>query len=220
VLTNDFVAFAMLPRLLARLQREAPGVRLHVRAFQEHVVPADLERGDADLSLGFAPEVPPGHQAGGLFTDRFVFVARKGHPAVPGRITLATYTRLLHVLVSHAPNARGVVDDVLAAQGLSRQVALRLSHFLLVPPVVAATDYVAALSEIVARPMARTLPLQILKMPLRVPSGTVRLFWSDRTTASPAHAWLRTVVTDVGRQTETSPPRVSQNGMRARSPAW
>ena len=106
VMTNDFVAFAMLPRLLARLQREAPGVRLHVRAFQEHVVPAELDRGDADLSLGFAPSLPAGHQAVDLFRDRFVFIARKGHPGVPGRITLSRYTRLAHVLVSHEPNAR------------------------------------------------------------------------------------------------------------------
>ncbi|HXJ21494.1 MAG TPA: LysR family transcriptional regulator [Polyangia bacterium] len=202
IMTNDFVAVAMLPRLLARLQREAPGVRLHVRAFQEHVVPSDLDRGDADLSLGFALSLPAGHQAVDLFRDRFVFVARQGHPAVPGRITLATYTRLAHIVVSHEPNARGVVDDALAERGLTRQVALRLSHFLLVPPVVAATDYVAALSEIVARPAARTLRLQILKMPLQVPSGMVRLIWSDRTTASPAHAWLRGVVAEIGRQTE------------------
>ena len=94
-----------------------------------------------------------------------------------------------------------MVDDALATLGLTRQVALRLSHFLLVPPVVAATDYVAALSEVVARPLSRRLPLQLLKMPLQVPTATVRLIWNDRTTASPAHAWLRGVVAEVGHQT-------------------
>jgi DNA-binding transcriptional LysR family regulator len=201
IVTNDFVAFALLPRLLARLQREAPRVRLHVRAFQQHVVSPDLARGEADLALGFAGALPPGHHALDLFQDRFVFVARKGHPQVRGRLTLAAYTRLAHVLVSHEPNARGVVDDALAARGLSRSVALRLSHFLLVPPVLAATDYVAALSALVARPFARSLPLQVRPMPLEIPPGTVRLFWHDRTDASPAHAWLRGVVAQIGRQT-------------------
>ena len=154
-MTNDFVAFAMLPRLLARLQREAPGVRLQVRAWQEHVVPPELARGDADLVLGFNRGLPAGHHATPLFEDRFVFVAREGHPVVRGKITLATYTKLAHVLVSHEPNARGVVDDVLAQRGLTRNVALRVSHFLLVPPIIAATDYVAALSEIVAEPAAK-----------------------------------------------------------------
>jgi DNA-binding transcriptional LysR family regulator len=198
IVTNDFVAFAMLPRLLARLQREAPGVRLHVRAFQEHVVPPDLARGDADLVLGFSRALPPGHEGTDLFADHFVFVARQGHPRVHGRITLATYTKLSHVLVSHEPNARGIVDDALAQRGLSRQVVLRLSHFLLVPAVIAGTDYVAALSEAVARPFARSLPLQLLKMPLDVGTGTVRMIWHERTTASPPHAWFRRVVQQVG----------------------
>ena len=213
IVTNDFVAFAMLPRLLARLQREAPAVRLQIRAWQEHSVPPELARGDADLVLGFNRGLPPGHHAAPLFQDRFVFVARRGHPAVRGKITLATYTKLAHVLVSQEPNARGVVDEVLAERGLTRNVALRVSHFLLVPPILAATDYVAALSEIVARPMAEQLPLQILKMPLNVPGATVQMVWHERTGKSPAHAWLRGVVEEVGRGIE-----VTCEASRARAP--
>ncbi|HEY7376894.1 MAG TPA: LysR substrate-binding domain-containing protein, partial [Polyangia bacterium] len=115
-----------------------------------------------------------------------------------GKITLAGYTKLAHVLVSHEPNARGVVDDVLAQRGLTRNVALRVSHFLLVPPILAATDYVAALSQIVARPMALGLPLQLLPMPMQVPTAMVQMIWHERTAASPAHAWLRRVIAEVG----------------------
>jgi DNA-binding transcriptional LysR family regulator len=199
ILTNDFVAFALLPRLLPRLEREAPGVRLQVRAWQEHSVPPDLARGDADLVLGFNRGLPSGHHAARLFDDRFVFVARKGHPLVRGKITLATYTKLSHIIVSQEPNARGVIDDALATRGLSRHVALRLSHFLLVPPIVATTDHVAALSELVARPMAEQLPLQLLKMPIEGGGATVHMAWHERTAASPAHVWLRGLVEEVGK---------------------
>jgi DNA-binding transcriptional LysR family regulator len=217
ILTNELVAFAMLPPLLARLDREAPGVRLQVRAWQLHTVPPDLARGEADLALGFHAGPPAGHQAEPLFLDRFAFVARKGHPLVRGRITLATYTKLRHVLVSNEPNARSVVDDVLAERGLSRAVALRLSHFLLVPPVVASTDYVAALSEVVARPAARRLPLQVL--PMRFPAGeaTVRMLWHERTESSPAHAWLRGFVCEVGRSIAASYKLGETGRRRARS---
>jgi DNA-binding transcriptional LysR family regulator len=216
IVTNDFVAFAMLPRLLARLQREAPRVRLQVRAWQEHYVPPDLARGDADLVLGFHRGLPAGHQETPLFDDHFVFVARKGHPRVHGSITLPTYTKLAHVLVSHEPNGRGVVDDVLARRGLTRTVALRVSHFLLVPPILAATDYVAALSEIVARPMARSLPLQILRMPIAVPGAPVQMIWHERTHSSPAHAWLRGVIAEVGRGIAASCDSVASARPRAR----
>jgi DNA-binding transcriptional LysR family regulator len=205
IMTNDYVAYALLPRLLARLQHEAPGVRLQIRAWQEHVVPSELARGDADLMLGFIPRgLPAGHDALPLFKDRFVFVARQGHPKVRGKITLATYTKLAHVLVSHEPNARGIVDEVLAQRGLSRHVSLRVSHFLLVPPILATTDYVAAQSQLVVRPVAESLKLQILKMPIEVPGATVQAVWHERTAVSPAHAWLRGVVGEVGRGIETS----------------
>jgi DNA-binding transcriptional LysR family regulator len=201
IMTNDFVAFALLPRLLTRLQREAPRVRLQVRAWQEHGIPPELARGDVDLVLGFNRGQPPGHHATPLFDDRFVLVARKGHPLVRGKVTLAQYTnpKLRHIIVSQEPNARGVVDDALAQRGLSRNVALRLSHFLLVPPIVATSDYVAALSELVARPMAGSLSLQILKLPLDAGGAKVHLGWHERTSASPAHAWLRALVEEVGR---------------------
>jgi|KBSMisStandDraft_5_1062788.scaffolds.fasta_scaffold533363_2 DNA-binding transcriptional LysR family regulator len=208
IVTNDFVAFAMLPRLLARLHQDAPHVHLQVRAWQEHVVPPDIARGDADLMLGFNRGLPVGHQATPLFEDRFAFVARKGHPLVRGKITLATYTKLAHVLVSHELNARGVVDDVLARRGLTRNVALRVSHFLLVPPIIAATDFVAALSEIVARPMAASLPLQLLRMPIAVPTAAVHMIWHERTAASPAHIWLRGVVDEIGRGIQASCQKV------------
>ena len=197
IITNDFVAFAVLPQLVARLEREAPGVRLQVRAWQEHYVPADLERGEADLMLGLYLELPAGHRQTPLFEDHFVCVVRRGHPRVGGKLSLATYVKLPHVLVSHQPDGRGVVDDVLARKGLSRTVVLRVSHFLLVPAIIAATDYVAALSEGVARPFAKTWPLQLLPPPLKLPFGTVRLIWHESTHSSPAQAWLRDLIVDV-----------------------
>jgi len=199
IITNDFVAFAVLPKLLARLEREAPGVRLQVRAWQEHYVPGDLERGEADLMLGLYRTLPPGHRETPLFEDRFVCVVRRGHARVRGKLSLATYVKLPHVLVSHQPDGRGVVDDALARLGLTRTVALRVSHFLLVPAIIAATDYVAALSEFVARPFAKTWPLQLLPPPLQLPVGKVSLVWHESTHASPAQAWLRDRIVEVAR---------------------
>jgi DNA-binding transcriptional LysR family regulator len=204
IVTNDFVAFALLPRLLARLGRAAPRVRLQVRAWQENRVPPDLERGDADLMLGFYRELPPGHREARLFADRFLAVVRRRHPRVGRKLTLATYVDLQHVLVSHVPDGRGVVDDALAARGMSRTVALRVSHFLLVPAIITATDYVAALSELVARPFARVWPLQMFKVPVAVPEAWVRAAWHERTDASAAHAWLRAQVSEVAAEVRAS----------------
>lgn len=201
VATTDFAAFVLLPALLARLEREAPGVRLQVTSWPYHRVPPTLATGEVDLMIGFYERVPPGHEHARLFEDRFACVVRRGHPRVRRRMTLATYLELGHVIVSQEPNAPGVVDDVLAKRGRSRSVVLRLSHFLLVPHVIAGSDLVAALSERVARPFAQQgLPLQLFPMPLAVPTGHVGMVWHDRTAASAAHQYLRGVVADVAKQ--------------------
>lgn len=199
IVTNDFVAFVMLPRLLERLSREAPGVHLQIRAWQEHHVPPDLERGEADLMFGFYPELPTAHLHAPMFEDRFLCVARKGHPRVKGKLPLSLYVKLQHVLVSHQPNGRGIIDDLLATRGLTRDVALRVSHFLLVPFILTTTDYVAAMSELVARPFANILPLQLIIPPIAPPPAVVQMVWHERTDASPAHAWLRAIVSDISR---------------------
>jgi len=205
ILTSDFVAFALLPRLLARLEREAPRVRLQIRAWQDHRVPPDLERGDADLAIGLTRTLPPGHRDEQLFFDRFVAVVRKAHPAVRGgKLTLGAYVKQRHIRVSSQPDGRGAVDVALAERGLTRTVALRVSHFLLVPAILMATDYVAALSELVARPFAEVWPLRIFKVPVAVPTAWVRAIWHERTHASAAHVWLRRVVAEVGHDVRQS----------------
>lgn len=214
LLMNDFVAFAILPSLLRWLAREAPGVRLRVRAWQDGGDPRELEQGEADLAIGFRRRLPAVYRVRRLFEDRLVCVLRPGHPALAaGKLTLADYLALSHVVVSTHADARGLVDRVLARRGLTRTVVLQLSHFLLVPAIVGATDLVAALSESVAAPFVAAGALEAVAPPLRLPSSSVFLIWHARSEGSPAHAWLRNAVEEslhAGERrasTSSAPPR-------------
>ena len=50
---SDYVELVLLPSLLRRVQREAPGVRLQLKPWGLHEVPPELARGEIDLMLGF-----------------------------------------------------------------------------------------------------------------------------------------------------------------------
>jgi DNA-binding transcriptional LysR family regulator len=132
-----------------------------------------------------------------LFRDQFVCIVRKGHPRVGKRLTLAAYAALSHVLVTSETAGPGVVDLALAKVGLIRKVGLRISHFLMVPRIVAATDFVAAISRRVASEAAGPLALAVHRPPLPLPRGTVSLVWHQRTHLSPGHAWLRGVIGEI-----------------------
>ncbi|MFT3774265.1 MAG: LysR family transcriptional regulator [Minicystis sp.] len=196
---SDFVQLVLLPPLLHRLAREAPGVRIEVRAWGLHDVPDALARGEVDLMAGFYGKVPAHHEQSFLFEAPYVCIVRRDLPRVGKRLTLARYVELSHVLVSERADSPGSVDRALAARGLSRRVGARVSHFLLVPALVAQTDLVAAVGRHVAEAFARTYPIRILPPPIPLPAGRVGQVWHKRVDADPGHRWLRATLEDVAR---------------------
>lgn len=191
---SDYVEFVLMPPLLQTLSREAPGVNVEVRPWGKHEVPSSLARGEADLMIGYYDELPPQHRHRLLFDEEYVCIVRKGHPRVGKKLTLERYLELEHVLVSQRADTPGSVDRALAAKGKRRRVVARVSHFLMVPMLVARTDLVAALSRRVVTPLAGPLNLRLLPPPLALPRGKIGQVWHDQLEADPAQRWFRELV--------------------------
>ena len=197
VATTDYGSFVMVPPLLERLRRDAPGVDLWVRNTQPDAF-EQLALGDADLAVG--PLSPAAARASIharlLYEERFVCMVRKGHPAVRRGLDLATLAALSHVLVAPRGAPGGVVDEVLAKHGLARRVALAVPHFLMAPHVVAGSDLVVTIGARVAAAFVELLPLQVFEPPVPVPGFKVSLAWHARTHHDPAHQWLRAAIVE------------------------
>jgi DNA-binding transcriptional LysR family regulator len=200
ILASDYVEFVLLPPLLRRIAAVAPGVTLQLLPWGLHEIPPQLARGEADLLIGFYDQVPPQHAAEPLFEEEYAVILRRRHPTIKKRLTLARYLECGHVLVSEKSGSPGSVDRALAAQGKSRRVAARVSHFLMVPMLVARTDLVAALSRRVAEPFAAALKLQIFPAPLALPKSRIGHAWHQQMTADPGHRWLRAQIQAVARR--------------------
>jgi DNA-binding transcriptional LysR family regulator len=198
---SDYVEYVVLPRLLGWIRERAPCVRVEVRPWGLHRVPEALREGGVDLMIGFCDEVPPGFHDRLLFEESYACIVRRGHPRVRGRLTLDTYVALSHIVVSQESGpVVASVDRALAKLGRTRHVGARVSHFLMVPALVAATDLVAALSRRVAEPAARHLPVRVLPPPLPLPRGRIRQVWHARSDDDPGHLWLRNALVEVCRE--------------------
>jgi DNA-binding transcriptional LysR family regulator len=197
IATSDFVELVLLPPLLARLSAIAPGVRLEIVPWGLHEVPGLLARGEADLMIGYYGRIPAAHRESSLFTEEFMCLVRKKHPTVGRTLTLKRWTSVPHVVVSQRPGSRSSVDRALAQLGLTRTIGVRVSHFSIVPEIVARTDFVAALSSRIAIPAARTHGLRLLAPPIALGTSIVGQVWHDRLDADPGHRWLRSVITEV-----------------------
>ncbi|MFZ5482369.1 MAG: LysR family transcriptional regulator [Myxococcota bacterium] len=191
VATTDLVELALLPAVLARLGHEAPGVDLQVRAALD--AETALAAGQVDLAIQPLRADAPvaGLRTRALFHERFTCAMRRGHPLAEGELTPERFAAARHALVAPRGTPGGVVDEVLAARGLSRRTVVIVPTFLVVPHLVATTDLVVTLPERIAVAFAGLLPLAVVPHPLDLPGFTISMVWHERAHADPGHRWLR-----------------------------
>lgn len=194
----DYYGLILLPPLLNRLRAEAPGVKLSVLPLNPATVSRDLGEGRIDLALGILRHlVPDDLHSAFVFADDFVCIARQGHPVVKGRLSLKQFTALPHGLISpRGGSFAGVVDEELARQGLRREVVVSVPHFMLLPPLIRATDLIGTMPRRLAGHAVSGCELQLLKPPLALEGYDVHQVWHPRTDADPVQKWLRTLVAE------------------------
>jgi len=181
--------------LIARVEAEAPGVRLRFlpkpdkdsALLREGLV--DLETGV--IGKGTAPEL----RVQALFRDRFIGVVRQGHLLCQREITPARYAAGRHVLVARQGVERGPVDEALKAVGLERQVMTTVGGFATALALVRSTDLIASVPE--RHTGLLRAGLFSFALPVPVPEITVSMLWHPRLDGDPAHRWLRGIVRGV-----------------------
>jgi DNA-binding transcriptional LysR family regulator len=193
---GDLVELVLLAPLGRRLAAAAPGVDLYGARIEPDVT-AQVREGRSDVVVGVFDDQPDDIRTVTLLRDRFVCLLRADHPVLSGRLTTRRYAALDHLLVAPRGVPRGVVDRLLEAQGLRRRVARTVSSFVVAPHVVAGSDLVLTVSELVARRFAAPLGLAVRPPPLPLPGYALRMAWHRRVDADPAHAWLRQQVIEV-----------------------
>ncbi|MEM1414028.1 MAG: LysR family transcriptional regulator [Myxococcota bacterium] len=191
IAASDYMQVALMPALIAALEREAPGVDVVVRR-ESRQAPELLEEGLIDLAITLPDFIGDrGLRMQKLLADEFVCVLRPGHPALDAAFTLDAYCGLRHALASPQERTIGHVDRQLATLGRERRVAFIAPSFLAVGHLVVKSDLVATLPVRVATELAETLGLVVRPAPLAIPGFAIAQFWHERRHRDPAHAWLR-----------------------------
>ncbi|MBX4860929.1 LysR family transcriptional regulator [Rhizobium sophorae] len=192
--TSEGFAESFGPDLIARLGRQAPGVRLRfVQKPDKDSAP--LRDGTVDLETGVVsgttgPEV----RAQALFRDRFIGVVRLGHPLCEREMTPTLYAGGEHIYVSRRGLDKGPIDDALNALGLERQIATIVSGFSTALALARNSDLIASVPE--RHTGALRAGMHSFPLPVPTPEITVSLLWHPRMDADPAHRWLRGCVRD------------------------
>src|ERR1043166_1634338 len=181
--------------LIARVSKEAPGVRLRfVQKPDKDSTP--LREGTVDLETGVVGDaMGPELRAQALFRDRFIGVVRKGHALSRGKVTPARYAAGRHISVSRRGLDKGPIDEALEPLGLARQIVTIVGGFATALALARATDLIASVPE--RHTGNLRAGMASFPLPVAMPEITISLFWHPRLDADPAHRWLRDHVREV-----------------------
>ena len=124
-------------------------------------------------------------------SDRFVVVARKGHPRIRPGFTLATDLQQQHIMVTSRRRGPAAEDIELGQQSLHRHVSLHCRNYLAAFRVVGQTDLVLTMPERYTALLGGNATLRALRMPVKVPALDLYLYWHARVHDDPANRWLR-----------------------------
>jgi len=197
VAATDHAVLTVIAPVLDRIQAAAPHVVLKLRPADIESALRMLDAGELDIVLGsgsFA-QIPQRFDCQLVHKERFVGIARKGHPALVKRgkklrMELDDFVRLPHILVSPRGDTRGAVDDALEGLGHTREVSVTCPSFLAVPFLVGASQSIAVVAERVALQMQEAAQLSLFELPLTLPTWEVLVIRARGRANEPAIEWI------------------------------
>jgi DNA-binding transcriptional LysR family regulator len=192
------------PALIARVGKEAPGVRLNfVPKIDKDS--SGLRDGTVDLETGVVGQTTsPEMRAQALFRDRTIGVVRRGHPLARGKITPARYAAGRHVSDARHGADDGPIDKALKKLGLEREITTIVGGFSTALALARASDLIASVPE--RHTGNLRAGMVSFSLPFALPEIPVSLLWHPRLDADPAHRWLRGCVRDVCTQSLRARP--------------
>lgn len=201
----DALSAVFLGPLVARLERDAPGIDIRLldlmphhhgkatsQVWQDTLTELDSHR--LDLAVLPVGKLPSRYAERLLFEEDFVVAMRKGHPLARA-LNLTAYVKAQHLLVSAIGDALGIVDIRLAEQGYSRRVALTVPNFMMALAQLAESDLIATLPRHLLERHATRFGLVTRLMPFRWTADPVRVVASHAAMADAGIAWLFEVLT-------------------------
>lgn len=193
---NSFVEIVLMPSIIARLRQQAPGVKVSLTPYGNDLTETGVISGTTDMALGRIIDPPDNLIVQHLMDDGLACVVRADHPDIADSLSREQYEQLRHVNVLPPGRMRVGLFQALERQGLRRDLAISVTHFLAVPEIIAMTDYCATLPRLICRQIAKDPRLKIVPSPVDLGSFPVEIAWHVRYRQDPAHQWLRQLLVE------------------------
>lgn len=192
IAANDLQRDLLLPLVLQRARREAPGLTLRVIP-SGAPTPEMLRDGHCQLVISPRPPEAADLKHKRLFDDRYLVFYDASHRDAPR--DRAAYLAADHVTVVYEPRRQLDLDQLLASRGLHRRMVASVPGFAGVPPFLRGSDLLATAPSLLRAGLMRGLAA--VPVPVPCPRMPMYLIWHVRHQDDAMHLWLRRQVESV-----------------------
>jgi DNA-binding transcriptional LysR family regulator len=195
IMMSDYVSTVLMPHVLQRIEREAPGVKIELLANYEEPWES-LSRGEIDFLVLPKNFVRPDHPAQVLFEDEYVCVCWSGNSLVGDSISLEQCLALGHVVARLGTQRPPTIDAWFFERfGHTRRVDVVATTFGSVPHMLVGTNRLSIMHRRLADVYCNSLPLKVLPVPLDMPRLVEMIQWHKYRDRDPARIWLADLLT-------------------------
>jgi DNA-binding transcriptional LysR family regulator len=191
----SYLGQQLMPEFLARLQREAPGIRVISEGVTDNSW-RRMEQGELDMIIAFPPRIGARPTAGeALGPVPFATLVKKGHPLTKSEITMddfLSYPHVRYLVPAMTRYTGGLVDEWLAAQNLRRKVVYDTPDVGSIVEIIRRTDCVYSGVDLMQLPGSNLSDIVNVGMPpgLVVPELKFWLYMAPDRRYSAEMQWL------------------------------
>ena len=195
---SDYSVMVLGDLLLRRVHELAPEIHLEMhRVTPETSQESDRWVHEHDLLIAPLGFYRPTGQPEVICRDRFVCVADPGNPRLrDGRLTLEDLRAAPHA-TARLPHAEDdPVQAALSRFGVAPNSAVVTVGWLTLPFLVAGSDMVGIVPELLARRLATAAGVAVIEPPFGQVDLLEAAWWHPMRATDPAHTWLRNILNE------------------------
>jgi DNA-binding transcriptional LysR family regulator len=192
---SDIGEMTFLPKLLAWLQRHAPGATVVSVTLPPAQIAAGLEAGEIDLAIGYFPDLRARNFfQQRLFTHTFISLINARSRIKDERIAMEDFLKMGHAVIRAEGRSQEIFEQLLAKHRIERRVVLSTPHFMSIPFIIAATDLLVTVPRAVGESFRRLPGIRLVEPPLEIPKFDLKQHWHRKYHKDGANIWIRGVV--------------------------
>lgn len=201
---SDDLEAVFMPRIIATLTTMSPNSSAHCIQTRRAGIEELVTSGHIDIGIAASSAWGSDIRSRDLFESSYACIYNPNLIERLGELSYTDYLELPHLMIS-ADGTRGIVDDVLQAEGQTRHITASTGHFAMVPFLLGRVPALATMPEFAARVFAESFDLTVCTPPIQLPRFTVNTLWHHSQDTSPALQWMIRVIDGIATELKEQP---------------